>query len=131
MSSVKTTFPPHNGLNAGRPTLSVYAPSSCLEDASDLAVMVAWIADVDDPEFELLSPIQLAVEKLDEGNYVARMPTADIHASGNSLEEAVENWKDALRVKFAHYSSFPAKKLSRGALHNLCQMSMLVAWKRD
>ncbi len=70
----------------------------------------------------LAKPFSIQVEQLDDCNFVARFPEANINASGSTFTEAIQNWKDVLAFKFDHYSSFPSDKLGSGPKAHLAAM---------
>ena len=67
------------------------------------------------------------VEQVDTDNYVAKFTKANIYASGDTPEQALVNWKDALKFKFDHYTSFGDDKLGSGAQSDLAIMRRYIA----
>lgn len=72
--------------------------------------------------------VTLKVDKLGADNYVASCNEAGIHASGDTMEEAIANFKATLHSRFKTLSSLSDNQLGPVLLRQLAVMKQAVNW---
>jgi hypothetical protein len=80
-----------------------------------------FVVSFDEPEFEVLRPFKISVEQIDgDGqSFVASFASANVSASGESVNDAVVHLKDMIAGTFNHLDLTPVANLGKEPLRQL------------
>ncbi len=81
--------------------------------------MQTFITSLLDTQFKIVKPIPVIIMKFSPGNYIANVPIANIGASGDTVQEAINNLKDTIAAKYRLFASKPPKVLGTGPTKQL------------
>jgi hypothetical protein len=90
--------------------IAPFAPPAGIPEYTPGAVDIqirleCWILNSLHPhQLDVLQPLPVVVTRLGPGNFVASFAPANVNASGDSSEEAVENLKDMIAAKYEYFS---------------------------
>ena len=82
------------------------------------ALLLTWITSLPDTRLRVVQPIPVTVKQLEHDNFLAQMSTANVNASGDSIDEAVDNLMDMLGGTYDLLSSLPRSSLGPGPAHD-------------
>jgi hypothetical protein len=80
---------------------------------------VEQISVLGSAEHELLCPIDIIVEQVGDGDYIARCIETGIVASGENRPDAIEKLQDMHVGYYEHLSKIPSADLGPGPRHQL------------
>ncbi len=72
---------------------------------------VIYITSLPDTSLRVCDPIRVVTERLTQDNYVSQMPSANVNASGDTFEEAIDNLKDMIVATYDLLSTSPLPTL--------------------
>jgi predicted RNase H-like HicB family nuclease len=76
-------------------------------------VWLTTLTSLPDAAFRVVRPIRAVVRRLDDDNYLAEAPDAEVCASGDTADEAIRNLEDMVAATFGHFSMVPKERLGR------------------
>jgi len=77
-----------------------------IRDHADNEVFCQQLTTLQAPKLRIIQPISVTTSKVDANNFISQFASANVNASGDTPEEALENLRDMIAVTYANLSRF-------------------------